>query len=176
MSSEQQTNSLKKNQRLSERAMAKVLKRYLRERGYIAVCELVLNDKHFDIKELTGKELTKIRIDVAAHKNGSIIFIEIENGLWLTHPLLYREFAHHLFVAFPKGYSSPVDKEQLQLAAAFGIGVVAVQKTGELELLAEPTNYPIPTERANKIINLINKRAKQKGAGDHSSSTAASVK
>ncbi|MHA1773552.1 MAG: hypothetical protein ACTSXO_05445 [Candidatus Heimdallarchaeota archaeon] len=176
MSGKQNSSYIEKKQRFSERKMAKVIEQYLRKRGYTTVCELVLNNRYFDIKEITGKELTKVRIDVAAHKNGNITFIEIENGLWLTHPLLYRELAHRLFLAFPKGYTSPVDKEQLQFAAAFGIGIVAVQKTGELELLAEPTNHPIPEKRARVIINLINKRARQKKEGNQSSPVTSSFK
>jgi len=170
MTADQQEESFKeKKERFTERAMARVVVRYLQNRGYKATCELVVNEHQLEIRKLTDKEMTKVRIDIAAHKNGKIIFIEIENGLWLSHPLLYRQFAHRLFLGFPKGYASPVDAEQLELARVYGIGVVAVDKTGELELLLAARDYPIAKKTAATIIKLIdNKRRKEKEKRDYS--------
>ena len=68
------------NQMLSEKEMAYVLIQHLQNLDYIAVSELVLNDSLFNISKLVEKNITKVRIDVAAYKDDKITFIEVENG------------------------------------------------------------------------------------------------
>ena len=46
-----------KQKGLSEKKIAQVLLIHLRNLGYKATTELVLNSKHFDIQQLTGKDV-----------------------------------------------------------------------------------------------------------------------
>lgn len=154
-----ETSSIKKKTNLlSEREIARVLIYHLEKLGYQAVTELVLNDAHLNIKKITGKDLTKVRIDVAAVKGDIITFIEVENGFWVTHPLLYRNFAQRVFLAFPAEYSTPTDAEQLQLAKSQGIGVIKVSTIGTLLPVLEPTDIEISPYIRNVIKSLIQKR------------------
>lgn len=154
-----ETSSIKKKTNLlSEREIARVLIYHLEKLGYQAVTELVLNDAHLNIKKITGKDLTKVRIDVAAVKGDIITFIEVENGFWATHPLLYRNFAQRVFLAFPAEYSTPTDAEQLQLAKSQGIGVIKVSTIGTLLPVLEPADIEISPYIRNAIRSLIQKR------------------
>ncbi|NHJ84640.1 MAG: hypothetical protein FK734_04215 [Asgard group archaeon] len=143
---------------LSEKEMAIILVKKLFDLGYQATTELVLDNSHFSIEKLTEKSVSKVRIDVAAHKNGDIIFIEVENGLWLTHPTLYREFAHRVFLACPYEITTPTDNEQLEYAEAKGIGVIKISANGTLFTILPPQNYEIPISRAKAVISLINRK------------------
>ena len=58
------------NKFLSERKIADILTVHLERLGYIVVKELVLNNSLFDIKALTKRDISKVRIDVAAYKDG----------------------------------------------------------------------------------------------------------
>jgi hypothetical protein len=100
-----------KKQALSEKEMAQILVKQLKRLNYRATTELVLNDSFFDIRGLTQKDYSKVRIDVAAYKE-KITFIEVENGLWITHPLLYLNFAHRVILAYPAEATAPTDQQQ----------------------------------------------------------------
>ncbi len=155
---EETSSTKKKTTRLSEKEIARVLIYHLDKLGYHAVTELVLNEAHLNIKKITGKDLTKVRIDVAAVKGDIIIFIEVENGFWSTHPLLYRNFAQRVFLAYPAEYSTPTDAEQLQLAKSKGIGVIKVSTIGTLLPVLEPVDIEISPYIRNVIKSLIQKR------------------
>ncbi len=156
----EETSSTKKKNKhlLSEREIARVLIYHLEKLGYHAVTELVLNDAHLNIKKITGKNLTKVRIDVAAVKGDIITFIEVENGFWATHPLLYRNFAHRVFLAYPAESNTPTDAEQLQLAKSQGIGVIKVSTIGTLLPVLDPVDIEISHYIRNAIKSLIQKR------------------
>ncbi len=147
-----------KNIMLSEKEMTYVLLQHLENSGYIAVTELVLNNSLFDISNQVSKDISKIRIDIAAYKNDKIIFIEVENGLWLTHPLLYREFSHLLFLACPAEFKSPTDNEQILMAKRNGIGIITVTKNGSIKTILPPVEYNISNSYSKAIICLIKKR------------------
>jgi len=154
-----EASSIKKKVKLlSEREIARVLIYHLEKLGYQAVTELVLNEAHLNIKKITGKDLTKVRIDVAAIKGDIITFIEVENGFWATHPLLYRNFAQRVFLAYPAEYSTPTDAEQLQLAKSEGIGVIKVSTIGTLLPVLDPVDIEISPYIKNVIKSLIQKR------------------
>lgn len=155
----EKTSSTKnKTKLLSEKEIARVLIYHLEKLGYHAVTELVLNDAHMNIKKITGKDLTKVRIDVAAVKGDIITFIEVENGFWATHPLLYRNFAQRVFLAYPAENSNPTDAEQLQLAKSQGIGVIKVSTIGTLVPVLAPVDIDISPYIRNVIKSLIQKR------------------
>ena len=149
---------IKHPEQLSERAMAHVLIEHLTKLGYVAVTELVLDSSMFDINKLTGKNITKVRIDVAAYKDSKITFIEVENGLWSTHPVMYREFAQRVFLAYPDEYTSPTDHEQIEMAKMYGIGIVSVSLNRSVCSVLPPVDYDIPKAISNAVISLINKR------------------
>jgi len=146
---------------LSERKIAQVLVEHLHQLGYVVVTELVLDNTLFDIKFISGKEITKLRIDVAAFKDDKITFIEVENGLWITHPLLYREFAHRVILAYPEEYQAPTDQEQIQMAKINGIGIVSISFDRTIKSILRPSELNIPKARTNAIISLIKKRLKK---------------
>ncbi|NHK32563.1 MAG: hypothetical protein FK730_14515 [Asgard group archaeon] len=149
------------NQMLSEKEMTYVLIQHLRKLGYIAVAELVLNSSLFDISRLVEKNISKVRIDVAAYKDDKITFIEVENGLWLTHPILYRELAHILFLAYPAEFKSPSDDEQILLAKRKGIGIISVTVNGSIKTILRPVEHQLSESQAKAIISLIEKRKKK---------------
>lgn len=140
---------------LSERKIADILTVHLERLGYIVVKELVLNNSLFDIKALTNRDISKVRIDVAAYKDGKITFIEVENGLWVTHPLLYRDFAHRVFLACPFDDDNPTDSEQISMAKVYGIGIIRITNLGSIIPVLSPIDYDIPPIIANPIISLI---------------------
>ncbi len=146
---------------LSERKIAQVLIEHLQKLGYSVVTELVLDNSLFDIKFISGKDITKIRIDVAACRGDKITFIEVENGLWVTHPLLYREFAHRVLLAYPKEFQAPTDSEQIHMAKTNGIGIVSVSCDRTIKSILRPIDKDIPKARAKAIISLIKKRMKK---------------
>ena len=154
----EEANSAKQKPPLSEKEIARVLVYHLKKLGYLAVTELVLNDAHLNIRKITGKELTKVRIDVAAVKDNVVIFIEVENGLWATHPLLYRGFAQRVFLACPDENSSPTDLEQLELAKSEGIGVLKVSNIGTVLPVLEPVDREISPFITKAIKSLLQKR------------------
>ena len=143
------------NKFLSERKIADILTVHLERLGYIVVKELVLNNSLFDIKALTNRDISKVRIDVAAYKDGKITFIEVENGLWVTHPLLYRDFAHRVFLACPFDDDNPTDSEQISMAKVYGIGIIRITNQGSIIPVLSPIDYDIPPIIANPIISLI---------------------
>ena len=143
---------------LSEKQIARVLVYHLEKLGYHAVTELVLNDAHLNIRKITGRELTKVRIDVAAMKGDKILFIEVENGLWATHPLLYRGFAQRVFLACPEENNTPTDEEQLALAKSEGIGVLKVSNIGTIISILEPEEKYISPYVAKTVKSLLQKR------------------
>ena len=143
---------------LSERRIANYLVHHLGKLGYQSLKEFVLTEKYFDIEKLTGKKISKVRIDVAAVKDGKITFIEVENGLWSTHPLLYRNFAHRVFVAYPAEVNTPTDLEQIKLAKSEGIGVIKVLSIGSIIPIVKPLECNIPKTTSEAIISLFNKR------------------
>jgi hypothetical protein len=140
---------------LSERKIADILTVHLERLGYLTVKELVLNSSLFDIRAITKRNISKVRIDVAAYKDGKIIFIEVENGLWLTHPLLYRDFAHRVFLACPISDETPTDSEQISMAKVYGIGILKISELGTIMPILSPVDYDIPPIIANPIISLI---------------------
>jgi hypothetical protein len=146
--------------KLSEKEIAHALQLHLERLGYTVVRELVLNDLKFDIQLLVGKDIRKVRIDVAAYKDDEITFIEVENGLWLTHPIIYRELAHKLYIAYPAEFASPSDQEQIKLAKSKGIGILTVNTNGSLQIILQPQEYDLPKHLSNAIISLIKKRRK----------------
>ena len=123
--------------------------------------ELVLNNSLFDIKALTNRDISKVRIDVAAYKDGKITFIEVENGLWVTHPLLYRDFAHRVFLACPFDEDNPTDSEQISMAKVYGIGIIRVTNLGSIIPILSPIDYDIPPIIANPIISLIKSKIEE---------------
>ncbi|MHA1122066.1 MAG: hypothetical protein ACTSPC_04575 [Candidatus Heimdallarchaeota archaeon] len=143
------------NKILSERKIADILTVHLERLGYIVVKELVLNNSLFDIKALTNRDISKVRIDVAAYKDGKITFIEVENGLWVTHPLLYRDFAHRVFLACPYDDDNPTDSEQISMAKVYGIGIIRITNQGSIIPVLSPIDYDIPPIIANPIISLL---------------------
>ncbi|MEA2071690.1 MAG: hypothetical protein U9O98_10435 [Asgard group archaeon] len=143
---------------LTEKQMADVLLIHLKSFGYKAVKELVLNESLFDIAKLTGKKISKVRIDIAALKNDKICFIEIENGCWVTHPLLYRNFAHRVFLAYPAEVKTPTDKEQIAYAKAEGLGVVTISTAESIKQLVPPKDRPMIKSLEKAIISLINQK------------------
>jgi len=143
------------NKILSERKIADILTVHLERLGYIVVKELVLNNSLFDIKALTNRNISKVRIDVAAYKDGKITFIEVENGLWVTHPLLYRDFAHRVFLACPYDDDNPTDSEQISMAKVYGIGIIRITNQGSIIPVLSPIDYDIPPIIANPIISLL---------------------
>ena len=157
----EEANSVKQKAALSEKEIARVLVYHLEKLGYLAVTELVLNDAHLNIQKITRKELTKVRIDVAAVKEDVIIFIEVENGLWATHPLLYRGFAQRVFLACPAENVNPTDSEQLQLAKSQGIGVLLVSNIGSVLPVLEPEDKEISPFITKTIKSLLQKRLLQ---------------
>ncbi|MHA1185915.1 MAG: hypothetical protein ACTSSK_03435 [Candidatus Heimdallarchaeota archaeon] len=162
MSNEQKIKEIQK-EGLSEKNIADVLLHHLSNLCYQATTELVLNSKHLDIQGLTGKELEKVRIDVAAYKDEKISFIEIENGLWLTHPLLYRNFAHNTLLAYPAENTALTDEEQIEYAKLKGIGIVSVSTIGSVTSILRPKDQEISEQLTKAIISLIDKRiSKQK--------------
>jgi hypothetical protein len=149
------------NQMLSEKEMTYVLILHLQKLGYIAVSELILDSSLFDISKLVEKNISKVRIDVAAYKDNKIIFIEVENGLWLTHPILYRELAHILFLAYPAEFNSPTDNEQILLAKRKGIGIISVTINGSIKTILRPVEHQLSDSHTKAIISLIDKRKKK---------------
>ncbi|MCE7743956.1 MAG: hypothetical protein GPJ52_02350 [Candidatus Heimdallarchaeota archaeon] len=148
-------NKEQENKFLSERKIADILTVHLERLGYIVVKELVLNNSLFDIKAITNRDISKVRIDVAAYKDGKITFIEIENGLWVTHPLLYRDFAHRVFLACPFDDDNPTDFEQISMAKVYGIGIIRITNQGSIIPVLSPIDYDIPPIIANPIISLL---------------------
>jgi len=149
------------NKILSERKIADILTVHLERLGYIVVKELVLNNSLFDIKALTNRDISKVRIDVAAYKDGKITFIEVENGLWVTHPLLYRDFAHRVFLACPFGDDNPTDSEQISMAKVYGIGIIRITTQGSIIPILSPIDYDIPSIIANPIISLLKSKLEE---------------
>lgn len=149
------------NKILSERKIADILTVHLERLGYIVVKELVLNNSLFDIKALTNRDISKVRIDVAAYKDGKITFIEVENGLWVTHPLLYRDFAHRVFLACPFNDDNPTDSEQISMAKVYGIGIIRITNLGSIIPVLSPIDYDIPPIIANPIISLIKSKIEE---------------
>jgi hypothetical protein len=145
---------------LSERKIADILTVHLEQLGYLVVKELVLNSSLFNIKEITKRDISKVRIDVAAYKDGKITFIEVENGLWLTHPLLYRDFAHRVLLACPFADETPTDSEQISMAKTYGIGILKISELGSIIPVLSPIDYDIPPIIANPIISLIKSKCK----------------
>ncbi|NPE07097.1 MAG: hypothetical protein GNW80_02345 [Asgard group archaeon] len=148
-------NKEQENKILSERKIAEILTVHLKRLGYIVVKELVLNNSLFDIKALTNRDISKVRIDVAAYKDGKITFIEVENGLWVTHPLIYRDFAHRVFLACPFDDDNPTDSEQISMAKVYGIGIIRITNLGSIIPVLSPIDYDIPPIIANPIISLL---------------------
>jgi len=146
---------------LSERKIANILTVHLERLGYIVVKELVLNNSLFDIKALTNRDISKVRIDVAAYKDGKITFIEVENGFWVTHPLLYRDFAHRVFLACPFDDDNPTDSEQISMAKVYGIGIIRITNLGSIIPVLTPIDYDIPPIIANPIISLIKSKIEE---------------
>jgi len=140
---------------LSERKIADILTVHLEQLGYLVVKELVLNSSIFNIREITKRDISKVRIDIAAYKDGKITFIEVENGLWLTHPLLYRDFAHRVLLAYPCTEETPTDSEQISMAKAYGIGILKISEHGSITPILSPIDYELPAIIANPIISLI---------------------
>ena len=154
-------NKEQKNKILSERKIADILTVHLERLGYVVVKELVLNNSLFDIKALTNRDISKVRIDVAAYKDGKITFIEVENGLWVTHPLLYRDFAHRVFLACPFNDDNPTDSEQISMAKVYGIGIIRITNIGSIIPVLSPIDYDIPPIIANPIISLIKSKIEE---------------
>ena len=154
-------NKEQENKILSERKIADILTVHLKRLGYIVAKELVLNNSLFDIKALTNRDISKVRIDVAAYKDGKITFIEVENGLWVTHPLLYRDFAHRVFLACPFDDDNPTDSEQISMAKVYGIGIIRITNLGSIIPVLSPIDYDIPPIIANPIISLIKSKIEE---------------
>jgi len=155
------TDIIKHPKQLSEKEMAQVLKEHLNTLDYVVVPELVLDSSMFDIKKLSGKNVKKVRIDVAAFKDDKVTFIEVENGLWVTHPLIYREFAQRVLLAYPDEHTAPTDREQIKMAKEYGIGIVSVSLNRSVCPIVPPEAYDIPESISKAIISLIEKRIKK---------------
>jgi hypothetical protein len=146
------------NDPLSERRIARILEHHLQNLGYKVICEFVVNDRFLDLQSLTKKNTIKVRIDVAALKNNKLIFIEVENGLWMTHPLLYNNLAHRVFLAYPAEVSALTDNEQIKIAKEYGIGILKVSSIGSITPVLKPEEKEIPPEIDNTLIALFEKR------------------
>ncbi|MBD3193057.1 MAG: hypothetical protein GF308_20640 [Candidatus Heimdallarchaeota archaeon] len=155
---EQSSTSTSPLRILSEQEIAEVLLPHLRSLGYQPITEFVLSDHFFDIKRLTGKQISKVRIDVAALKGETITFIEIENGLWVTHPRLYTNLAHRVILAFPAEKQAPTDQEQIHFAKKEGIGIVKVSSIGSVIPILPPTNRVIDPAISKAVKKLLEKR------------------
>lgn len=155
----EQPSTNKSNLRiLSEREIAQVLLHHLQALGYQATTEFVLNDRVFNIQRLTGKQISKVRIDVAALKGEIVTFIEIENGLWVTHPLLYTCFAHRVILAYPAEKQAPTDDDQIRFAKQEGIGIVKVSAIGSVIPVLPPVTQNIDPVVGKTVKRLLEQR------------------
>ena len=143
---------------LTEKQLTVFVIKHLQKYGYLVTSELVLDQKYFDIKKITGKKVTKVRIDIAAYKDNKITFIEVENGLWLTHPLLYRNFANKVFLACPNSLPTTSDAEQIELARTYGIGIISLTINGSIKTVLKPIEKEIDPAITKAISNLIVKK------------------
>jgi hypothetical protein len=143
---------------LTEREIAYYLVKHLEKYSYQTLLEFEVNSKYFDIRKITNKPLSKVRIDVAAIKNNKITFIEVENGFWITHPVQYLPFAHRVILAYPAEYSAPTDNQQLAFAKKKGIGVIKISRQGSLLPVLFPKEQSISNKLVKSIITLFQKK------------------
>ena len=143
---------------LSEQRIAKILVYHLQKLGYRAIIEFVVNNRFLDLEKLTGKNVSKVRIDVAAVKHNKIIFVEVENGFWMTHPLLYQNLANQVFLAYPAETEALTDEEQFKIAQKYGIGILKISSIGSITSILKSKEKQLPIEVQKALLALFNKR------------------
>ena len=97
--------------------------------GCLTVEELVIpRQLHSKAFKMNSKRSYR-RIDLAVYdpEKKLVIFIEAENGLWMQHPVVYKELANFTYLA------SPLEKkvrefngEQREWAKKEGIGIIEI--------------------------------------------------
>lgn len=112
-----------------EEELVNVLAKRYESEGCLTVKELVIpRNVHSKAYKKNSKRSYR-RIDLAVYdpKEKLVIFIEAENGLWLNHPIAYKELAHFTYLASPKEVEERIfNGEQIAWAKKEGIGIIEV--------------------------------------------------
>lgn len=119
---------------LTEQQITQILLTYYRPPEFWAVPELRIKNL-LAIPQLTihhgGQQQIQIDLAVQSQRDKRLVFIEAERVLALDHPILYRSFAHYVYLAAPEAAIQKQPKiiqyQQFQLARQKKIGVLGVQ-------------------------------------------------
>ncbi len=150
--------------KITEGIITNVLSDYFTtKKGYVTASELYLDiprTLHYDYLE----SRQNIRIDLAVYNQltGTIIFIEAENGLWLTHPQIYKPFCNRLYLACPADLSS-YRQEQLNWATDQGIGVLEIDTDKHIHFTLEAKYNQVTADVREEVKKRCSSRLKQKG-------------
>ena len=138
-----------------EDKLVKILAEKYEKKGCLTVEELViprqLHSKAF--KKNSKRSYRRIDLAVYDPEKKLIIFIEAENGLWMQHPVAYKELANYTYLVSPvEEKKREYNGEQKTWAKKEGIGII------EINLLTEEvkeTVSPQFNELEKSIIELI---------------------
>ncbi|MFX1532610.1 MAG: hypothetical protein ACFFDI_00070 [Promethearchaeota archaeon] len=119
---------------LTEQQITQILLAYYRPPEFWAVPELRIKNL-LAIPQLTihhgGQQQIQIDLAVQSQHDKQLVFIEAERVLALDHPILYRPFAHYVYLAAPEEaiqkQPKVIQHQQFQLARQKKIGVLGVQ-------------------------------------------------
>lgn len=150
--------------KITEGIITNLLSEYFTtKKAYVTASELYLDiprTLHYDYLE----RRQNIRIDLAVYNQltGSIIFIEAENGLWLSHPQIYKPFCNRLYLACPADLSS-YREEQLNWAIDQGIGVLEIDTDKHIHFTLEAKYNNVTVDIREEVRRRLSSRLKQKG-------------
>ncbi len=144
----------------TEEKVVEIISNTWKMENKIVTKELVIPVKGINNIYLEGRKV--VRIDLAAYNpvDDEIIFVEAENGLWLTHPMVYSALCDKLYVATP--YDDTITREeQLKWANEEGIGVIEILYDGYIVESLKPRVRAISREIKNIVKTKLLEKAKR---------------
>ncbi|MHA1912699.1 MAG: hypothetical protein ACTSYA_13510 [Candidatus Kariarchaeaceae archaeon] len=144
-----------------EDKLVKILVERYEKKGCLTVEELVIPRQLHSKAFKRNSKRSYRRIDLAVYdpERKLVIFIEAENGLWMQHPVAYKELANYTYLASPvEEKKREFNGEQKDWAKKEGIGII------EIDLLTKQVNETVKPQFVDlekSIIELIYYRMKK---------------
>ncbi|MFX0094110.1 MAG: hypothetical protein ACFFBD_20395 [Candidatus Hodarchaeota archaeon] len=153
---------------LKERQIVQILSEYYPPPNYWTVTELRIKNI-LAIQQLTahrgGQHQVQIDLAVQSQEDQQLVFIEAETVLTLDHPILYRPFAHYVYLAVPESaiQNQPyaVQQQQFHLAQQKKIGILGVEKSGQVLVHVSAKWCPIQSFVFTTVSHALQKKWSQ---------------
>lgn len=150
---------------LSEEQIVGILQQYYRPPNFWAVLELRIRN-FLAISKITShrRKQQQVQIDLAILSliNQDLVFIEAETDLALDHPLLYRPFAHYVYLATSelaiKNQPLFIQNQQFNLAQQKKIGILGVKPNGQVIVHVSAKKCKVEPHIYRTVLNVFRKK------------------